>query len=293
MEKKESLEKQDQAKEPEHAQDEQTGKVSKLEKKPKPKKPKKYARDEQTGKIFELEPEMTWDILAATISVLYSIIMLVFFSWLLFELCTGSRFLWKFLSLENTEILDSTLFRLIAYTVIGGGLGGTINGIRSFIIWHCERKAFGWRFVWKNITLPLLGAVLAAIVYAIVRGGIAAFGGGFVVPTESGPTQAFSAFAVGAIAGYGSHKVFRWLDEQVNKLFKISPPPETKVPDLKDKTKDEAETLLMEAKLNLGEVNYKPVEDPAKVDKVIGQNPLPDSKIPEGESVDITIGTKA
>jgi hypothetical protein len=263
-----------------------------IEKEEKTKKPE-FAQDEQTGKVYELEPERCRDTIAATISILYSIAMLIFFSWLLIDFCTGNRLLLRFLIPQNAKILESSLFRLIAYTVLGGGLGGTINGIRSVIIWHCERRAFGWRFVWKNITLPLLGVVLAAIVYAIIRGGIAAFGGGFAIPAEAGDTQAFSAFAVGAIAGYGSHKVFRWLDEQVNKLFRISPVSETRVPDLNNKTKDEAEALLKEVKLNLGKVNHKPVENQARIDKVINQNPGPDSKIPVGGSVDITLGSKA
>lgn len=251
-----------------------------------------YAQDEQTGKVFKLKPEKHRDVLAATIGILYSIAMLVFLAWLLFDLCTDNRSLLKCLNLQNAEILESPIFRLIVYAVIGGGLGGTINGIRSFILWHCERAAFGWRFIWKNITHPLLGAVLAAIVYAIIRGGIAAFEGGLAAESEPGGTQAFSAFAIGALSGYGSHKVFRWLDEQVNKLFRISPPTETKVPDLAGKTKDQAEALLKEAKLNIGKIDYKPSADPGKIDKVIAQKPSSDSNIPVGGSINITIGTK-
>ncbi len=255
------------------------------------KRTEEYAEDEQSGKVFKLEPEESWDIVAAIISILYSIAMLIFFSWLLLDFCTDNKSLLKVLDLQDAKILESPFFRLIAYTVIGGGLGGTINGIRSFIVWHCERKAYGWRFVWKNITLPLLGAVLAAIVYAIVRGGIAAFGGGFAL-TEQREVQGFTAFAIGALAGYGSHKVFRWLDDQVNKLFKISPTEEAKVPDLTGKTKDEAEASLKEHTLNLGKVDYEPSADTEKIDKIIGQNPAPDTAIPVHGSVDITIATK-
>lgn len=255
------------------------------------KKPEEFAQDEQTGKIFRLEQEKVADIAAATISILYSIVMLVFFSWLLFDICTGNKLLLTFFPLESSKLLDSPLFRLIAYTVIGGGLGGVINGIRSFIVWHCERRAYGWRFLWKNISLPLLGAVLAAIVYAIIRGGIAAFEGGFV-PSEANGAQAFSAFAIGALAGYGSHKVFRWLDDKVNKLFRISPTTETEVPDLIAKTKDEAEIMLKKANLILGEVDHEIIDDSEKIDKVIHQNPDPSSKIQVGGTVAITIGKK-
>ena len=257
------------------------------------KKQEKTAVDEQTLQSFVVKPEKWWDTLAATFSILYSIAMLVFFSLLLLDICTRGKALLR-LSLIDPSIHESALFRLIAFTVIGGGLGGVINGIRSFIGWHCERGAFGWRFIWKNISLPLLGAILAAIVYAIIRGGIAAFGGDFNLG-EAGPAQEFSAFAVGSLAGYGSHKVFRWLDAQVDKLFKIpsAQATTTTVPDLTGKTQEEAKAVLKEANLELGEIDQKPVEDPAMLDKIINQNPLPETKAPAGSTVDITIATKA
>jgi hypothetical protein len=257
------------------------------------KKQKGWAFDDQTGKSFKLEPEKWWDALAATFSILYSIAMLFFFSWLLFDICIGSKILVRFI-FKDSAAQPPALFRLIAFTVIGGGLGGVINGIRSFIGWHCERKAFGWRFLWKNISLPLLGAILAAIVYAIIRGGIASFGGDFNL-SEANATQEFSAFAVGSLAGYGSHKVFKWLDAQVDKLFKIQPgeAAKTTVPNLTDKTQEEAEAVLKEANLKLGKVDQKPVEDLTKVNKVIDQNPAPDSSAPAGSSVDIIVGLKA
>lgn len=250
---------------------------------------KKFARDEQTGKIFELLPEAGRDIVAAVFSILYLIVALVFFSWLFLDTFIGRNVLLKTILPVGSDYLNYPLFRLIAYTVIGGGLGGAINGIRSFIIWHPERMAFGWRFMWKYMTLPLVGCVLAAIVYAIVRSGIAAFGGDFA-PNEDITTQALSAFAIGALTGYGSHKVFRWLDNQVNKLFKVPPVHEVKVPDLKDKTQAEADAILIKANLTLGKVSEEVPPDPAKVGKVIDQNPSADSMIPAGSAVDIVIG---
>lgn len=253
---------------------------------------KKFAQDEQTGKMFELIKEVHIDIVAAIISVLYLISMLGFFTWLLLDISTGKN---QFLSLFFPKIADeinTSLYQLIAYTAIGGGLGGVVNGIRGFIVWHAERRAFGWRFLWKYITLPLLGVILAAMVYAILRGGIAAFGGDFA-PSESFATQALSAFAIGSLAGYGSHKVFRWLDEQVNKLFKIAPIAEVKVPNLIGSTKEEAEALLKEANLNLGKVDKKVSTQPEEFDKIIEQNPSADSVIPKGRYVDIVIATKS
>ena len=248
--------------------------------------------DEQTGKSFKLEPEKGWDIAAAIFSILYLVAMLAFFSWQLVETCVGQGLLLKLFLPKGVDYPNSPLYRLMAYTVIGGGLGGIVNGIRSFISWHAERKAFGRRYVWKYITLPLLGAVLAAIVYAIVRGGIAALGGSYT-PGEGFTNQAMSAFAIGALSGYGSHKVFKWLDGHVNKLFRITPIIEVTVPDLKGKSQSEVEVALKQSDLKLGKVSQKVSADPSEFSKVIDQNPLAGSTSLKGGLVDITIAIKA
>lgn len=240
--------------------------------------------DEQTGKSYKLVPEAYWDIAAAIFSILYLVAMLVFFSCLLFAIWVKQSF--------QEDNPNSPVYLLIAYTVIGGGLGGIVNGIRSFIVWHAERKAFGRRYVWKYITLPLLGAVLAAIVYALIRSGIVAFGGNFA-PSENFTHQALAAFAIGTLSGYGSNKVFKWLDGHVNKLFRIATTIGVKVPDLKGKTQEEAEVALKECNLNLGRVSQKASDDSAEVDKVISQNPSAGSICSKGAPVDITIATRS
>lgn len=182
--------------------------------------------DEKTGNIYQLIPEKAWDIAAATFSILYLVIMLAVFSGLLFAV------------LANQYLRDDNpIYLLMSYTVIGGGLGGVINGIRSFIGWHADRKSFGRRYVWKYVTLPLLGAVLAAMVYAFFRSGLVAFGGNFT-PEDNFVNQALAAFSIGALSGYGSHRVLKWLEEQVNKLFKITGTVGVKAPDSKDKTEE-------------------------------------------------------
>ncbi len=250
-----------------------------------------YAIDDQTGKVFKLVKEKPWDIAAAIVSVLYLIVMLIFYSWQLLDIGFGKNTFLKLIFPDNTDLLNTALYRIIAFTVIGGGLGGTVNGFRGFIVWHSERKGFGWRFIWKYITFPLLGAILAGIVYAIVRGGVAAFGGNFT-PNQDLTNQALAAFGIGALSGYGSHKVFRWLDSIVNRIFKIAKTPDVQVPDLIGMTKDKAELILKEFSLKLGDVDYRDTVDPTEEDKVVVQNPTPGSSIQKDGKVGITIGKK-
>lgn len=257
----------------------------------KKKKTGKKAFDIQTNTWFDLESEVEYDIIAAAFSCIYLMVSLAFFCWLLLDISVGDGSLIKKILPRNIDFKKDPVFQLILYTTIGGGLGGIVNGFRSFISWHAERKAFAWRFIWKYITLPPLGFILAGIVYSLARGGVAAFGGGFAT-TGDITTQAMSAFGIGALVGYGSHKVFKWLDSLLNKLFKTAKVQEIKAPDLIGKTQQEAEATLKESGLGIGEVNEKMEKDQEKIGKIISQNPPADSVIPKGASVDITIAIK-
>jgi hypothetical protein len=183
--------------------------------------------DEYTGRSFLLEKEKTVDTVFAIVSVIYLISALVFFLWLLFDIWAGRLAICQVLGCgeqQITKLRDSRVFRVLAYTFIGGGLGGVIGGYISFSFWHCERRAFGWRFIWKYITFPWLGATLAVVVYAIMASGVAVFGGS-VASGDATPsfTQSLFSLAVGALVGYGSPRVMKWLDAQVDKLFKVEP----------------------------------------------------------------------
>ena len=253
---------------------------------------KMFARDESTGLVYELHPEERMDIIFAIISIIYLLIMLAFFFWQLFDVWLGQYSLayWVGYKKEDIERFVSPTFRLIAFTFIGGGLGGVINGIRSIIGWHSERAAFGRRFTWKYIVAPWIGTTLALFVFALIRSGLAVLGGDFQADSAS-IRQTLSMFAIGVLSGYGSREVFIWLDAQVKRIFKVTV--ELKVPDLLYKTKDEAEEILKSANLKLGEVSEETTEDQILVGKVLKQEPVRDTSIAEGGSVNITIAKKA
>ena len=97
-------------------------------------------------------------------------------------------------------------------------------------------------------------------------------------------------FAIGVLSGYGSREVFIWLDAQVKRIFKVTP--ETKVPDLMHKTKEEVEEILKAASLKLGKISEEPTEDESIVGKVISQTPMQDTSIAGGGTVDITLAIK-
>ena len=248
---------------------------------------KRIVVDPQTEQAFVLLNERWFDIVAAWVSIGYSLAAIGYLGYLLLDTWTGEYSAWFMKGyLEKLKSQDPSVFRLVVYTAIGGGMGAAVNNIRSFVHWHAELKAFGWRFVWKYLSMPPLGATLAVIVYAIIQGGIAVFTG---TTGGSGPMSSFSAWATGALAGYGSHKVFIWLDDKVSTMFKVDLN-KVDVPDVSGKTREEAEKTLKNSNLVLGEVSEERTSDEQKVGKVIDQTPAAGTKAAPDSKVAITIG---
>src|SRR5262245_34043401 len=117
--------------------------------------PPKVIVDDQTGTAFEMIPERWFDVLSAWISAAYSLAVTGYLAYVVLDTWTEQFNVWPS-SLASK--LNNPIFKLIVYTAVGGGMGAAVNNIRGFVSWHAERKAFGWRFIWKYIALPPLGA---------------------------------------------------------------------------------------------------------------------------------------
>jgi len=235
-----------------------------------------------TGNTSEIESDLNRR--AANASILYLLVLLAFFSWLLFDTWIKRHTLPSLVGYDRV-LLNSPTFRLVAYAVIGGALGGIVNGIRSCLNHY---NGFQRRYAWKYLTAPWMGATLSLLVYALIRSSVAVFSGGTATDNNVSTPQALSNFAAGALAGYGSKDVFIWLDAQVHKIFQVS----EQVPDVTGKTEEAAVSRLQSANLELGEVSRVPQKDEARVGTVIDQSPSPAAPIDRGEAVDITVATR-
>lgn len=250
-------------------------------------KTRSYAIDEQTGKVFAIDKEGIVDIIAAIISVIYMLLMMAFFFWQIFDIWVRQFSIPNLLGYPNTQLLDSPDFLLPVFAILGGGLGGLVNGIRSFLVWHAERKAFGQRFLWRYITLPWLGAALALFTYALIRGGVAVFSGN-AAPTVTNSTDLLTTFGIGVLAGYGAQKVFIWLDVQVERIFKA--PKSAVVPELKGGTSENAKKVLELVNLSLGKIQEEDQDDESLEGRVIRQTPTPGSIVDGGSTVNVVLG---
>ena len=256
-------------------------------------KPARVIVDEQTGTPFELVEEQWFDIVSAWISAAYSLVVIGYLAYVLLDTWSGQYKVWPVsLTDQLNKTISANVFKLIVYTAIGGGMGAAVNNIRGFVSWHAERKAFGWRFIWKYIALPPLGAPLAVLVYGILQGGMAVFNGGNVGGNGAAVTS-LSAWATGTLAGYGSHKVFIWLDDKVNSFFKVDAKTTTKVPDLAGKTADEAKKALADAKLRLGQMTDQETTEPTLIGKVVAQEPAAGTEIVCNSEISIALGVSS
>jgi hypothetical protein len=248
--------------------------------------PLQTVTDVQTGQEFEIVPESWYDVTAAWLSAAYSLAAIIYLTAVTLDTWSGQYNMWPaWLEGKLDKTVSGSVFNLMVYTAVGGGMGAAVNNLRSFISWHAERRAFGWRFLWKYLALPPLGATLAVLVYGIIQSGMAVFTGGDA-PSATGITS-FTAWATGTLAGYGSHKVFIWLDDKVNTLFKV----ETKkvaVPDVIGKTLDEAKQILNDGQLKLG--NVTEMDDSQNAGKVVGQAPGAGTEVSCESEVNLVIG---
>lgn len=236
------------------------------------------------GSVDESIAETTGNRRVAVICILYLFLLLVFFSWQLFDTWIGQHSLPRSIGYDLKR-LDTAGFRLVAFTVIGGGLGGVINGIRSILNYY---NGFHHHYSWKYISAPWMGATLALFVYALIHSSIVILGSGGTAEDVS-TAQVLSNFAAGALAGYGSKDVFIWMDARVHKIFQVT----EKVPDVTGQPEHAAVSRLHATHLELGAISKVPPKNGQRVGTVTDQSPPPETPLDRGEPVDIAVATSS
>jgi hypothetical protein len=224
------------------------------------------------------------DTRAGSLAILYLLTFLVLMGWLLFDIWIDAHTVARLLHYDVRELNDP-LYQLVAYTVIGGAIGGIVNGVRSATKYY---KGFDRYRSWKYIAAPWLGAALGLIGFALLRSTVAIFGGTPETPAID-TMQAMANFAIGALAGYGSKDVFVWLDSKVEKLFVA----DTQTPDTTGKDVAVAVEQVQAAELSVGAVVGTPARSPEEAGKVVEQVPAPGAIVASGQPVSMVVGTNA
>jgi hypothetical protein len=179
----------------------------------------KYAWDDQTGHRFKVVREDGRSIFFAILSALYLIGALGFLIWFTADTWFQSDRVLGVLHLDPSgDFARTDSYNIVIAAGIAGAFGGALDSVRGLIVWHSERRAYGWRFFWKDVAWPWVGGVLAVLVYFTVRSGAGVVSGDFKLD-GSGGVPVMSASALGALAGFNSRQVFRWLDARASSLF--------------------------------------------------------------------------
>jgi hypothetical protein len=225
------------------------------------------------------------DLLTAIVSILYLHVSFLVALWFLFDTWIGGHTLpkWFGYPLERLQAPD---YQTVVSAIVGGSIGGVINGLRSAL--HYSRT-FDCRHVWKYLAAPWMGAALALLAYALLTTTAAVLGGDLaggsapqVVSTAT--PQLLSNFAIGALAGYGSKDAFIWLDAQVHKLFAV----QQAVPNVEGQPTQVALSRIEADKLAVGAVAAIPA-GAVPEGTVLNQDPAPGTPASRGDSVDLTV----
>jgi hypothetical protein len=118
------------------------------------------------------------------------------------------------LSLFRFPIPITREIQLLLMVLCAGGLGSLLHAIKSLTDFLGNRNAISSWF-WWYISRPFLGATMALIFYAVLRGGFLTG-----TPADVNVVNPFGAIAVAALVGMFSDKASQKLGEVFDTLFK-------------------------------------------------------------------------
>lgn len=151
--------------------------------------------------------------------MLYFTILLFAALWFFLDVWSNNLRFMQWMGVRSPA-LEEPVLRTIGFTMVGGFLGSVLFQIRLLFRYYLKSDAYDYRWMGKYISAPWESAIMAMIVLALIRGGVALFGG--AQGTEVNDTNNFAAFGVGALVGFGMRDVVGWIGSLVRATFKTS-----------------------------------------------------------------------
>lgn len=180
---------------------------------PLPEMGKAASRYEESGPSDKKEWYIFWQV---NFLSLYYLLLLFLAFWFLLDTWSGNFSVMRSLGLKG-ESLTNPLLKTISYIVVGGFFGSILFQIRQLYHWYIKKDAYSYRWFGKYITAPWESAAMALVVMAIIRGGVALFGGSG--GTDVTATNNFAAFGTGALVGFGMRDAVGWIGNIVRSIF--------------------------------------------------------------------------
>lgn len=135
-------------------------------------------------------------------------------------------FLWQNASVVQQWAAPQWLQALILplfTTMLGGMMGNVLYSIRVMYNHYIKKRDYDPKWWGKYFSGPFEAAVLALVVYALLRGGVASMTG-LSLTSEAAPGQEgtvmLSALGLGALVGFSIRDVVGWLQALSKTLFR-------------------------------------------------------------------------
>jgi hypothetical protein len=148
--------------------------------------------------------------------VIYYVLVMLFAFWLLLDVWSENYSSMRFLGASQIVLADE-LLKVVGYIVVGSIFGSVLYQIRELYHHYLKTETYDYRWIGKYISAPWESAAMSLIVLAIMRGGVALFGG--QQGSEVNMTNNFAAFGTGALVGFGMRDVVGWLGNIVRSVF--------------------------------------------------------------------------
>ncbi len=138
----------------------------------------------------------------------------------------GLGWLWQNAELVQAMATPSWLKELVLpllTTMLGGAMGNVMYNIRVMYQHYIKRGDYDPKWWGKYFSGPFEAAVLALVVYALLRGGVAAMAGlpmNMEPPTDAMGTTVLAALGLGALVGFSIRDVVGWLQSLSETLFR-------------------------------------------------------------------------
>lgn len=150
--------------------------------------------------------------------IIYYLALIIGLFWLLVDVWSGNFKAMQALGVGGSQ-LQQPLLKTINYTVVGAMFGNVLFQIRSLFTFYLDNDGndYDERWLGKYLIGPFESAALSLVVLALIRGGVALFGG------QSGPittsTNNFAVFGVGSLIGFGMRDALIWLRTMAGTMF--------------------------------------------------------------------------
>jgi hypothetical protein len=151
--------------------------------------------------------------------MLYFIALIFLALWFFFDVWSKNMRFMQWMGIQPPA-LNEPILRTIGFTMVGGFLGSVLYQIRLLFQYYLKSETYDYRWMGKYISAPWESAIMAIIVLALIRGGVALFGGS--QGTDVNDTNNFAAFGVGSLVGFGMRDVVGWIGGLVRTTFKAT-----------------------------------------------------------------------